>query len=93
MEVARQFFTGKCLWIASVAFPLRGRQEADGHALQYIGAKSGRGDDPRTADAATLQQPGPSITGYEVVSLASHCHREQKGVIRILSFNALRQRQ
>ncbi|KWS76035.1 hypothetical protein AL051_09220 [Pseudomonas amygdali pv. dendropanacis] len=35
----------------------------------YIGAKSGRGDDPRTADAATLQQPKRFIAKVPVARI------------------------
>lgn len=34
VEVARQFFVGKHLWIAAVAFPLRGGQEAGRHGVK-----------------------------------------------------------
>lgn len=69
VEVARQCFAGKRIWIAAVAFPLRGAQEADRHDSKRLGAEGGRCDDARAVDAVALQQPGATVAGHEVISL------------------------
>lgn len=92
VEVARQFFSGKRVWVAAVAFPLRRGQEADRHGSKRFGAEGSRRDDARAPNAAALQQPGAAVARHQVVGLAAQGHRQQERIVRIIRPDAIRQR-